>query len=107
LQNGGGISAGNCFSTNKFVDRVHVSVDQPGALGPPWTDGRAFRGGGWGTTARSPELFIRPLSAPKLADGGAKGSEEHGELGSGFTGARAALWRPGDGGAEPEGDDTR
>jgi hypothetical protein len=26
------------------VDRVHVSVDQPGALGPPWTDAGADSG---------------------------------------------------------------
>jgi hypothetical protein len=45
LQNGGGISAGNYFSTDKFVDRVHVSVDWPGVLGPPWTDGGVDRGG--------------------------------------------------------------
>jgi hypothetical protein len=40
--------------------------------------------------------------APKLTGGGAKEREEHGELGSGLTGARAAAWRLGDGGAEPE-----
>jgi hypothetical protein len=26
------------------VDRVHVSVDWPGVLGPPWTDAGADRG---------------------------------------------------------------
>jgi hypothetical protein len=36
--------------------------------------------------------------APKLTGGGAKEREEHGELGSGLTGAQAATWRPGDGG---------
>jgi hypothetical protein len=45
--------------------------------------------------------------APKLAGEGAKGREEHGELSSGLTGARAALWRPGDGGAEPGGGGAR
>jgi hypothetical protein len=42
------------------------SVDRPGTLDPLWTDGGADRGG-------------------------AKGREEHGELGSGLTGARAAA----------------
>jgi hypothetical protein len=93
LQNGRRISAGNYFSTDKFVDRVHVSVDRPGVLGPPWTDGGADRGG--------------PGHGGALTGGGAKGIEEHGELGSGLTGARVALWRPGDGGAEPGGGGTR
>jgi hypothetical protein len=49
------------------VDRVHVSVDRPGALGPPWTDAGADNGhGGSG--------------APKLADGGGKWRGRHGEL---------------------------
>jgi hypothetical protein len=30
--------------------------------------------------------------APKLADGGTKEREEHGDLGSGLTGAREAAW---------------
>jgi hypothetical protein len=34
--------------------------------------------------------------APKLTCGGAKEREEHEDLGSGLTGARAAAWRPGD-----------
>jgi hypothetical protein len=40
--------------------------------------------------------------APKLTSGGAKERKEHGELGLGLTGAWAAAWRLGDGGAEPE-----
>jgi hypothetical protein len=40
-----GIFAGIYFSTDKSVDWVHVSVDRPGVLGPPWTDGGADRGG--------------------------------------------------------------
>jgi hypothetical protein len=85
LQNGGGISTGNYFSTDKFVDQVHVSVDRPGMLGPPWTDDGADRGGsghdGALTGARPPAAPVRQGSA--------------------------ALWRPGDGGAEPGGDDAR
>jgi hypothetical protein len=49
------------FSTDKAVDRVHASVDGMGALGPPWTDGGANRGGGQGAAACSPELGLRPL----------------------------------------------
>jgi hypothetical protein len=40
------------------MDRVHVSVDWPGMLGPPWTDGGADKGGR-GTVARSRELGRR------------------------------------------------
>jgi hypothetical protein len=36
--------------------------------------------------------------APKLAGGGAKEREEHGELSSGLTRARVVAWRSGDGG---------
>jgi hypothetical protein len=57
------------------MDRVHVSVNRPGALGPQWTDAGADNG-----------------------HGGAKQRGRHGEIGSGLTGARAAAWRPGDGG---------
>jgi hypothetical protein len=41
-----GISIGIYFSTEKAMDRVHASVDRPGALGSPWTDGGVDRGGG-------------------------------------------------------------
>jgi hypothetical protein len=40
----GNFLAGNYFPTDKSVDRVHVSVDRPGVLGPPWTDAGADRG---------------------------------------------------------------
>jgi hypothetical protein len=57
-------------------------VDQPGTLGPPWTDGGADRGG-------------------------AIERGEHRELGSGLTRARAAAWRPGDGGGAKRSRETR
>jgi hypothetical protein len=40
--------------------------------------------------------------ARKLIGGGTTERGEHGELGSGFTGARAAAWRPGDSGEMAE-----
>jgi hypothetical protein len=40
--------------------------------------------------------------ALKLTGGGAIERGEDGELGSGLTEARAAAWRPSDGGVEPE-----
>jgi hypothetical protein len=40
------------------VDRVHVSVDRSGALGPPWTDDGADSGHGGVLTG------ARPLAAP-------------------------------------------
>jgi hypothetical protein len=57
LQNGGGISAGIYFSMDKFMDRVHVSVDQLGVLVPPWTDGGAL------TEARPPAAPVRQSSS--------------------------------------------
>jgi hypothetical protein len=45
------------------VDRVHVSVDWPGALGPPWTDIGADSGhGGVLTGARPPAAPVRQSS---------------------------------------------
>jgi hypothetical protein len=68
------------------VDRVHASVDWPGALGPPWTDGGADRGG----PGRGGALTgARPPAAPvhQSSPAGAQQREER-------TGR--------DGGAEPE-----
>jgi hypothetical protein len=59
LQNVGEFSAGNYSPTDK-------SVDQPGALGPSWTDGSADRGGpghsGALTGARPPAAPVRQTS---------------------------------------------
>jgi hypothetical protein len=51
---------------------------------PRWRGQRARRHAHW-------SLASGRSGAPKLAGGGAKRGEEHGELGSGLTGARAAL----------------
>jgi hypothetical protein len=45
--------------------------------------------------------------APKLTSGGTKEREEHGELSSGLKVARAAAWRPGDGGGTKRSRETR
>jgi hypothetical protein len=60
-----GISAGIYFSTDKAVDRVHASVDRPGVLSPPWTDGGADRGGAWCGGALTGARPPRPLRCAK------------------------------------------
>jgi hypothetical protein len=84
-----------------------TSVDWPGVLGPPWTDGDVDRGGAGARWRAHQSSASGRSGAPKLAGGGAKGREEHREFGSGLTRARVALWRPGDGGAESRGGGTR
>jgi hypothetical protein len=45
------------------VDRVHVSVDRPSALSPPWTDAGADNGhGGALTGAQPPAAPVRQSS---------------------------------------------
>jgi hypothetical protein len=52
------------------MDRVHVSVDRPGALSPPWTDAGADSGhGGVLTGARPPAALVR-RSSPVGAQNG-------------------------------------
>jgi hypothetical protein len=70
---------GNYFSMDKFMDRVHVSVDRPGVLGPLWTDGSVDRGGpGHGgalTGARPPAALVRQSSpVGRKREGGARGA---------------------------------
>jgi hypothetical protein len=77
-----GISAGIYFSMDKAVDRVHASMDRPGALNPPWTDGGIDRGGGGGARWRAHRSLASGHSdAPKLTGGGAIERGAHRELG--------------------------
>jgi hypothetical protein len=56
------------------VDRVHVSVDRPGTLGPPWTDtGADNRHGGTLTGAWPPADPVRQ-STPMGAQNGERGT---------------------------------
>jgi hypothetical protein len=98
-------SAENYFPTDKSVDRVHVSMDRLGVLDPPWTDTGADRGHSGALTRAWPPAAPVRLSSPAGAQNGegSSGVASCGMSGSGLTGARAALWKPGDGGAEPGG----
>jgi hypothetical protein len=52
------------------MDQVHVSVDRPGALGPPWTDAGADNGhGGALTGARPPAAPVRQSSPAGVQNG--------------------------------------
>jgi hypothetical protein len=73
--------AGIHFSMDKAVDRVHASVDWPGALGPPWTDSGADRGGARARRRAHRSSASGRSGAPKLTGGGATERGAHGELG--------------------------
>jgi hypothetical protein len=59
------------------VDRVHVSVDRPGALGPPWTDAGADNWHGGVLTGAWPP--VAPVHQSSLA------GAQHGEGGTGSS----------------------
>jgi hypothetical protein len=75
------ISAEIYFSTDKAVDRVHASVDRPGALSPPWIDGGKDRGGAGARWHAHRSSASSRSGAPKLTGGGATERGAHGELG--------------------------
>jgi hypothetical protein len=52
------------------VDRVHVSVDRPGVLGPPWTNADADRGHGGALTGAWPSVAPVHQSSPAGAQNG-------------------------------------
>jgi hypothetical protein len=58
------------------MDRVHVSVDRSGALGPPWTDAGVDNGhGGTLTGAQPPAAPVRQSSsAGRKTERGARGA---------------------------------
>ncbi len=56
------------------MDRVHVSMDQPGALGPPWTDAGADNGHGGVLTGAWPPAAPVSTSAGQGAGEGEWGA---------------------------------
>ena len=71
------------------MDRVHVSMDRPGALSPPWTDAGADNGhGGALTGARPPAAPVRQ-SSPAGAQNG------EGSTGSSARASPELEWRCG------------
>ncbi len=73
------------------MDRVHVSVDRPGALGPPWTDAGADNGhGGALTEARPPAAPVCQSSLAGAYNG--EGSEGNSAQVSPELGRRYGGW---------------
>jgi hypothetical protein len=64
----------NYFPTDKSMDRVHVSVDRPGVLGPPWTDTGADRGHDGALTGAWPPAAL-VLQSPLAGAQNGEGSE--------------------------------
>jgi hypothetical protein len=69
------------------VDQVHVSVDRPGVLDPPWTDASADRGHGGTLTGAWPSAALVRQSSPTGAQNG-EGSEGNSALVSPELGRR-------------------
>jgi hypothetical protein len=80
-------------------------VDQGRSGGAPWTHDDADRGHGGALTGAWPPAV--PVHGSSPAGAQQREREKRGELGSGLTGARAALRWLGDGGAEREGGGAR
>jgi hypothetical protein len=81
------------------VDRVHVSVDRPGALGPLWTNADADNGhGGTLTGARPPAAPVRKNSPTGAQNGeGGTGSSIRASPGlERHRGGRATMMQSGE-----------
>jgi hypothetical protein len=97
VQNGGEFQLGIYFSTDKSW--TGSTLGESGRVHAVHRGPTVARTEGAGAQRRAHESMASSRSgAPKLTGGGAKEREEHGEFGSGLTGARAAAWRAGDGG---------
>jgi hypothetical protein len=56
------------------VDRVHVFVDRPGAIGPPWIDAGADNGHGGALIGAQPPAALVRQSSPAGAQNGEGGT---------------------------------
>jgi hypothetical protein len=63
------------------VDWVHASVNRPGVLCPPWTDGGADRVGARARWRAHRSSASGRSGAPELTGGGTTERGAHGELG--------------------------
>jgi hypothetical protein len=97
VRNGGEFQLGIYFSTDKLW--IGSTRGEPGPVRTVHRGPTVAQTEGAGARQRAHRSTASGRSgAPKLTGGGAKEREEHGEFGSGLTRARAAAWRPGNGG---------
>jgi hypothetical protein len=81
------------------VDWVHISVDRPGALGPPWTDTGADNGHGSALTGGRPPATPVRQSSPAGAQNGEGGTGRSLRASSGLErrrGGRATTTQSGE-----------
>jgi hypothetical protein len=76
------------------MDRVHVSVDRPSALVPPWTDAGADNGHGGALTGARPSAAPVRQSSPAGAQNGEGGTRSSSRASPGLEqrrGGRATM----------------
>jgi hypothetical protein len=71
------------------MDRVHVSVDRSGALGPPWTDAGVDNGHGGVRTG------ARPLAVPVRRSSPARVQQREERTGNSIRASPRLEWRRG------------